>query len=279
MLTYVDFPAPAKLNLTLSIVGQRADGYHLLETVFRFIDLADTVSLAVRTDGLIVLDNPLPDVPPEADLTVRAATALHAATGFALGVSIRLSRHLPMGGGLGGGSSDAATVLLALNQLWQVNLSRAALQAIGLTLGADVPVFVFGRPAFAQGIGEDLTVCEVPEAWYVVLYPNIAVPTAKVFSHPDLTRNSPSVIMRSLKTTLRKNDMQRVVCQMFPEVAGCITALGHYGNAMMTGSGGCVFLECSTQAEAETVYQAVSNQYGGFVVNGLQTHPLFGSAH
>ena len=161
----------------------------------------------------------------------------------------------------------------------QVNLSRAALQAIGLTLGADVPVFVFGRPAFAQGIGEDLTVCEVPEAWYVVLYPNIAVPTAKVFSHPDLTRNSPSVIMRSLKTTLRKNDMQRVVCQMFPEVAGCITALGHYGNAMMTGSGGCVFLECSTQAEAETVYQAVSNQYGGFVVNGLQTHPLFGSAH
>ena len=279
MLTYVDFPAPAKLNLTLSIVGQRADGYHLLETVFRFIDLADTVSLAVRTDGLIVLDNPLPDVPPEADLTVRAAKALQAATGCALGVSIRLTKRIPMGGGLGGGSSDAATVLLALNQLWQVNLSRAALQAIGLTLGADVPVFVFGRPAFAQGIGEDLTVCEVPEAWYVVLYPNIAVPTAKVFSHPDLTRNSPSVIMRSLKTTLRKNDMQRVVCQMFPEVAGCITALGHYGNAMMTGSGGCVFLECSTQAEAETVYQAGSNQYGGFVVNGLQTHPLFGSAH
>ena len=279
MLTYVDFPAPAKLNLTLSIVGQRADGYHLLETVFRFIDLADTVSLAVRTDGLIVLDNPLPDVPPEADLTVRAAKALQAATGCALGVSIRLTKRIPMAGGLGGGSSDAATVLLALNQLWQVNLSRAALQAIGLTLGADVPVFVFGRPAFAQGIGEDLTVCEVPEAWYVVLYPNIAVPTAKVFSHPDLTRNSPSVIMRSLKTTLRKNDMQRVVCQMFPEVAGCITALGHYGNAMMTGSGGCVFLECSTQAEAETVYQAVSNQYGGFVVNGLQTHPLFGSAH
>ncbi len=279
MLTYVDFPAPAKLNLTLSIVGQRADGYHLLETVFRFIDLADTVSLAVRTDGLIVLDNPLPDVPPEADLTVRAAKALQAATGCALGVSIRLTKRIPMGGGLGGGSSDAATVLLALNQLWQVNLSRAALQAIGLTLGGDVPVFVFGRPAFAQGIGEDLTVCEVPEAWYVVLYPNIAVPTAKVFSHPDLTRNSPSVIMRSLKTTLRKNDMQRVVCQMFPEVAGCITALGHYGNAMMTGSGGCVFLECSTQAEAETVYQAVSNQYGGFVVNGLQTHPLFGSAH
>lgn len=279
MLTYVDFPAPAKLNLTLSIVGQRADGYHLLETVFRFIDLADTVSLAVRTDGLIVLDNPLPDVPPEADLTVRAAKALQAATGCALGVSIRLTKRIPMGGGLGGGSSDAATVLLALNRLWQVNLSRAALQAIGLTLGADVPVFVFGQPAFAQGIGEDLTVCEVPDAWYVVLYPNVAVPTAKVFSHPDLTRNSPSVIMRSLKTTLRKNDMQRVVCQMFPEVAGCISALGHYGNAMMTGSGSCVFLECSTQAEAETVYQAVSNQYGGFVVNGLQTHPLFGSAH
>lgn len=279
MLTYVDFPAPAKLNLTLSIVGQRADGYHLLETVFRFIDLADTVSLAVRTDSLIVLDNPLPDVPPEADLTVRAAKALQAATGCALGVSIRLTKRIPMGGGLGGGSSDAATVLLALNRLWQVNLSRAALQAIGLTLGADVPVFVFGQPAFAQGIGEDLTVCEVPDAWYVVLYPNVAVPTAKVFSHPDLTRNSPSVIMRSLKTTLRKNDMQRVVCQMFPEVAGCISALGHYGNAMMTGSGSCVFLECSTQAEAETVYQAVSNQYGGFVVNGLQTHPLFGSAH
>lgn len=269
------FPAPAKLNLTLAITGRRADGYHLLESVFRFIDLMDTVELAVRDDGDIVLDNPIPGVPADSDLTVRAARALQAASGATLGASIRLHKRIPMGGGLGGGSSDAATVLLALNQLWNTQLPRQTLQDIGVTLGADVPVFVFGRPAFATGIGDELTECAVPDAWYVVLHPGVSVPTAKIFSHQGLTRNSTPSIMRALQTTQRKNDMQSVVCQMFPEVADCLAKASEYGSAMMTGSGACIFLEYDTETQAGAVFQSLSRSYTGFVARGLQHHPLY----
>ncbi len=272
---FQSFPAPAKLNLTLAITGRRADGYHLLESVFRFIDLMDTVELAVRDDGLIVLDTPIAGVPAESDLTVRAARALQAASGCTLGASIRLHKQIPMGGGLGGGSSDAATVLLALNQLWQLNLPRHTLQDIGLTLGADVPVFIFGRPAFATGIGDELTECAVPDAWYVVLHPGVSVPTAKIFSHQGLTRNSTPSIMRALQTTQRKNDMQSVVCQMFPEVADCLAKASEYGSAMMTGSGACIFLEYDTEAQAGAVFQSLSHSYTGFLAHGLQHHPLY----
>jgi len=271
---FQSFPAPAKLNLTLAITGRRADGYHLLESVFRFIDLMDTVELAVRDDGQMVLDTPIAGVPADTDLTVRAARALQAASGSTLGASIRLHKRIPMGGGLGGGSSDAATVLLALNRLWQLNLPRQALQDIGVTLGADVPVFIFGRPAFATGIGDELTECDVPDAWYVVLHPGVSVPTAKIFSHQGLTRNSTPSIMRALQTTQRKNDMQSVVCQMFPEVADCLAKASEYGSAMMTGSGACVFLEHDTEAQAGAVFQSLSHSYTGFVARGLQYHPL-----
>lgn len=272
---FQSFPAPAKLNLTLAITGRRADGYHLLESVFRFIDLMDTVELAVRDDGQMVLDTPIAGVPADTDLTVRAARALQAASGSTLGASIRLHKRIPMGGGLGGGSSDAATVLLALNRLWQLNLPRQALQDIGVTLGADVPVFIFGRPAFATGIGDELTECDVPDAWYVVLHPGVSVPTAKIFSHQGLTRNSTPSIMRALQTTQRKNDMQSVVCQMFPEVADCLAKASEYGSAMMTGSGACVFLEYDTEAQAGAVFQSLSHSYTGFVARGLQYHPLY----
>ncbi|WP_171982217.1 4-(cytidine 5'-diphospho)-2-C-methyl-D-erythritol kinase [Aquaspirillum sp. LM1] len=272
---FQSFPAPAKLNLTLAITGRRADGYHLLESVFRFIDLMDTVELAVRDDGQMVLDTPIAGVPADTDLTVRAARALQAASGSTLGASIRLHKRIPMGGGLGGGSSDAATVLLALNRLWQLNLPRQALQDIGVTLGADVPVFIFGRPAFATGIGDELTECDVPDAWYVVLHPGVSVPTAKIFSHQGLTRNSTPSIMRALQTTQRKNDMQSVVCQMFPEVADCLAKASEYGSAMMTGSGACVFLEYDAEAQAGAVFQSLSHSYTGFMARGLQHHPLY----
>ena len=265
------FPAPAKLNLTLAITGRRADGYHLLESVFRFIDLMDTVELAVRDDGDIVLDNPIPGVPADSDLTVRAARALQAASGATLGASIRLHKRIPMGGG----SSDAATVLLALNQLWNTQLPRQTLQDIGVKLGADVPVFVFGRPAFATGIGDELTECAVPDAWYVVLHPGVSVPTAKIFSHQGLTRNSTPSIMRALQTTQRKNDMQSVVCQMFPEVAQCLAKASEYGEPLMTGSGACVFLEFDKEAQAGAVFQSLSSSYTAFIAKGLQHHPLY----
>ncbi|MGE8354956.1 MAG: 4-(cytidine 5'-diphospho)-2-C-methyl-D-erythritol kinase [Microvirgula sp.] len=275
-MTFHAFPAPAKLNLSLHVVGRRADGYHLLETVFRFIDLCDTIELAVRDDGAIVLDTPTPGVDPAQDLTVRAARALQAASGTRLGASIRVDKRIPMGGGLGGGSSDAATVLLALNRLWGCGLPRTALQMLGLTLGADVPVFIYGRPAFASGIGEELTTCVVPDAWYVVLHPDAHVPTAKIFASELLTRNSTISIMRSLSdVTRRRNDMQSVVFQEFPQVAKCHQRLSEFGPALMTGSGSCVFLECETEQQANTVYRSVSDEYRGFVVKGLQDHPLY----
>ncbi len=178
------WPAPAKLNLFLHVVGRRADGYHLLQTVFRFIDRVDRLRFEPRADGAIVLAMPLPGVPPESDLTVRAARLLQAATGCRQGATIHLEKNLPMGGGLGGGSSDAATVLLALNHLWQTGLARPALEKLGVTLGADVPVFVHGRNTFAEGIGEAFTDVELPAETYLVLHPAVGVPTAAIFGAP-----------------------------------------------------------------------------------------------
>ncbi|MCW3479949.1 4-(cytidine 5'-diphospho)-2-C-methyl-D-erythritol kinase [Neisseriaceae bacterium JH1-16] len=276
MTQFHSYPAPAKLNLTLKITGRRPDGYHLLETVFRFIDLADTVELAVRDDGVIELETPIPGVDPDTDLTVRAARLLQQASGVRLGASIRLTKRIPMGGGLGGGSSDAATVLLALNKLWGTGLSREALMALGLRLGADVPVFVFGQNAFATGVGEELTALELPENWYVVLRPDVHIPTAQIFSSPLLTRNSPPSIMRTLETTQqRRNDMQGVVRQIYPVVDRALTELSEYGPALMTGSGSCIFLECETQDQASKVFEQLSKKWRGFVAKGLANHPLF----
>lgn len=273
-MTHV-YPAPAKLNLFLHVVGRRADGYHLLESVFRFIDRADAVRLELRDDGRVVRRQPLPGVPEDADLTVRAARLLqrHAAPGS--GVSIDLEKILPMGGGLGGGSSDAATVLLALNRLWNIGMPRAELQALALQLGADVPVFVFGQTAFAEGVGEVLHPFSAPPAWYVVLTPPVQVPTAAIFAAPELTRDTPTLKIAPFSAGAGHNDLQSVVVNRYPEVARHLEWLGQFGEARMTGSGACVFASFATEALAREVLKQVPESMQGFVAQGLDKHPLY----
>ncbi|MBP6345427.1 4-(cytidine 5'-diphospho)-2-C-methyl-D-erythritol kinase [Neisseriaceae bacterium CLB008] len=270
------YAAPAKLNLMLKIVGRRDDGYHLLETVFRFVDLNDTVYLKVRDDGQIVLHTLIEGVAPEQDLSVRAARLLQQKSASRLGADIWVDKKIPMGGGLGGGSSDAATVLLALNHLWKVHFSRPELIQLGVGLGADVPVFLYGRNSFATGVGEELTPVSLEKQWYVIVRPNVHVETAKIFAHEGLTRNSIPSIMRTLTTTQqRHNDMQDVVVSEYPQVAEALDALTKFGQPLMTGSGSCVFLEIESEGEARQVYQALSEQqYEVYCVQGLSEHPL-----
>ncbi len=274
-------PAPAKLNLFLHVTGRRADGYHLLQTLFRFIDLSDTLHFTLREDGVVRRVNALQGVPEEQDLCVRAARLLQKECGCNLGADINLEKHIPMGGGLGGGSSDAATTLLALNKLWNLGLSRARLMTLGLSLGADVPVFIFGENAFAEGVGEQLQAFPLPEAWYVVLFPPVHVPTAQIFSHPELTRDSNSITIRALPigyslstVAWLGNDLQSIVCKLYPEVAKYLAILGKYAPAMMTGSGACVFAEFTGEAEALKVLQQLPEGIQGVVAQGLQQHPL-----
>lgn len=268
-------PAPAKLNLFLHITGRREDGYHLLETLFRFIDLNDTLHFELRADSVVCRINQLACVSEDQDLCVRAARLLQNETGCTLGVNITLEKCIPMGGGLGGGSSDAATTLIALNRLWSLGLSRDKLMQLGLKLGADVPVFLFGQNAFAQGIGEKLQAYELPEAWYLVLFPPVHVPTEKIFSHPELTRDSVSIIIRALSLQQCRNDMQAVVSSMYPEVADYINELGKFAHARMTGSGACIFAEFENRHQAEFVLQQLPLHMKGVVVQGLLKHPLF----
>ena len=268
------YPAPAKLNLFLHVVGRRPDGYHLLQSVFRFLDHGDQLHFKLRQDGRITRTTDLPGVPQEKDLAVRAARLLQEATGCTLGVEIAVEKHLPMGGGLGGGSSDAATVLLALNRLWHLNLPRAELQRLGLQLGADVPVFVFGESAFAEGVGELLRPVSLPPAWYVVIAPPVTVATAEIFAAPELTRDTTSIKMCDLSIAQLRNDLQAVVCARYPEVAECLDWLEQFGKARMTGSGACVFAEFATQHEASQVLARKPAEWQGFVAQGLDRHPL-----
>jgi 4-diphosphocytidyl-2-C-methyl-D-erythritol kinase len=278
--TTLTCPAPAKLNLFLHVVGRRADGYHLLQTLFRFIDLNDTLHFSLRTDGQVYRVNSLAGVPPEQDLCVRAARLLQQETGCTQGVDIELEKRIPMGGGLGGGSSDAATTLLALNRLWELCLSRERLMQLGLTLGADVPVFVFGENAFAEGVGEQLQTYALPDAWYVVLIPPVHVPTAQIFTHPELTRNTISFTIRALpngcefKTGLLGNDLQPVASALYPEIGRHLAWLAQFAPALMTGSGACVFAEFATEEEAKAVVGQLPGSMRGFVARGLQQHPL-----
>ena len=267
-------PAPAKLNLFLHVTGRRPDGYHLLQTVFRFIDFADTLQFDLRADGQVVHGNPLPGVPAESDLVVRAARLLQQASGCRHGVTLRIDKRLPMGGGLGGGSSDAATALIALNRLWQTGFSRAQLQQLGLQLGADVPVFIFGQNAFAEGIGEELHAVALPPAWYVVLIPPVAVPTAKVFTADGLTRDTPAIKVPDFSDAPTRNDLQSVVCEMFPQVQQAIDWLSQFGTAKMTGSGACVFAEFSSRQQAQGVLESAPAEMQGVVAQGLDAHPL-----
>ena len=276
------FPAPAKLNLMLRVVGRREDGYHLLQTVFRFIDYGDEVRLRVRADGGIRRVRDLPGVPEDDDLTVRAARLLKKATGSSLGAEIELEKRLPMGAGLGGGSSDAATVLLALNALWETGLTRAQLQALGVTLGADVPVFIFGENAAGEGIGERLTPLALPPAWYLVLTPPVEVATQAVFSHPDLKRDSKVIKIQGFSADAlpshATNDLQDLVCRLYPEVARHLEWLSSQASALMTGSGAAVFASFDSEHAARGVYARLPPTMRGFVARGLDRHPLWGLA-
>lgn len=275
-------PAPAKLNLFLHVAGRRADGYHLLQTLFRFIDLHDTLNFTLREDGAVRRSNAVEGVAEDADLCVRAARLLQSETGCALGVDVAVEKRIPMGGGLGGGSSDAATTLIALNRLWSLGLSRKSLMQLGLRLGADVPVFIFGENAFAEGVGEQLQAYPLPEAWYVVLFPPVHVPTAQIFVHPELTRDTLSITMRALLSGQKlqlHNDLQSVVCGLYPEVARHLAWLGSFGEAMMTGSGACVFAGFSGRSQAEAVLRQLPHDMRGVVAQGLAKHPLFDWMH
>lgn len=268
------WPAPAKLNLFLHVVGRRPDGYHLLQTLFRFVDHGDSLRFLPRDDGEIVLANPIPGVPAEADLTVRAARLLQAETGCRQGATIALDKRLPMGGGLGGGSSDAATVLLALNHLWNLGLPRRRLQELGLGLGADVPIFVFGRNAFAEGVGEELTPVELPPAWYIVLEPPVQVPTAAIFGAADLKRDTPAIHAADWRPGFGHNDLEPVACRRFPAVAEHLAWLGQFGPAMMTGSGACVFAEFDEAEKAQAVVAQLPKGWRGWLAKGLTEHSL-----
>lgn len=267
------WPAPAKLNLFLHVTGRRADGYHELQTLFQLIDLTDTVTISVRTDGRIERTAGPSGVAPESDLTVRAARALKAATGTPLGANLALRKRIPEGGGLGGGSSDAATVLLALNELWECGLSVAELTALGLPLGADVPVFVQGSSAWAEGVGERLTPLTLPARWYVVIYPGVGVSTRRVFQSAGLTRNSPLITIRAFFESGGRNDCERVVCALAPGVSEALEWLARLTPAHLTGTGSCVFAAYERAADAERVAAQVPDRWMSFVARGLNTSP------
>jgi 4-diphosphocytidyl-2-C-methyl-D-erythritol kinase len=268
------WPAPAKLNLFLHVVGRRADGYHLLQTLFRFVGHGDMLHFAPRADANVLLATPLPGVAPETDLTVRAARLLQSETGCRQGVTISLDKRLPMGGGLGGGSSDAATVLLALNHLWGLGLSRQRLQAIGLSLGADVPIFIYGRNAFAEGVGEAFTPVDLPPVWYLVLEPPVQVPTADIFRVPHLRRDSLAIAAGDWHPGFGGNDLEPVAAELYPAVAEYIGWLSAFAHVRMSGSGACVFAEFERRSEAEAVLSQLPQGMRGWVAEGLSAHPL-----
>jgi 4-diphosphocytidyl-2-C-methyl-D-erythritol kinase len=270
-------PAPAKINLFLHVVGLRPDGYHLLQSVFRMLDRGDILSFAPRSDRQVRRESDFPGVAEADDLCVRAARLLQESAGVTRGVTIRLEKCLPLGGGLGGGSSDAATTLIALNRLWGVDWPRERLQDLGLKLGADVPFFIFGRTAFVEGVGETLQPVPLPTAWYVVIEPGVVVPTKEVFAAPELTRNTKLIKIHDLSAGPQDwwhNDLEPVVCARYPAVADAISWLGAHGPARMSGSGACVFAPFAGREAAESVAARLPAAWRGWVAQGLDLHPL-----
>ncbi len=272
--TSLTLPAPAKLNLFLHITGRRADGYHLLQTLFIFLDFGDEIRLSVRQDGQIQRLAGANDVPAEADLVVKAARLLQQTTGCTLGADITVTKRIPMGGGLGGGSSDAATVLVGLNHLWQCGLDEDALAALGLRLGADVPVFVRGRAAWAEGIGERLTPVDLPLAWYVVVHPRVHVPTAELFSDSGLTRDCSEITLAAFLDGQGTNVFQAVVEKRYPEVDQAIRWLSQYAKTQLTGSGSCLFAQVDNELEGKNILSSLPNKWFGFVARGVNLSPL-----
>ena len=276
-MTTLTFPAPAKLNLFLHVVGRRQDGYHLLQTVFRLLDFSDELSFTLRDDGLVNLVTPVDGIPEDQDLCVRAAKLLRSRSGTTMGVDIALKKRIPMGGGLGGGSSDAATTLMALNQLWNLNWDKAKLLELGLQLGADVPVFIFGQNAFAEGIGEKLSAVQLPAAWYLVLIPPVHVSTAEIFSNKELTRNTIPIKIPPFSIWQGHNDLEQVVCSLYPEVSRSLEWLKRLENTKITamsGSGACVFAEFATESGANAAFAKLPADMRGFVARGLDRHPM-----
>ncbi len=269
------WPAPGKLNLFLHVVGRRPDGYHLLQTAFQFIDLGDELSFAARPAGVVERSSGLPGVPADEDLTVRAARLLLASrSGIEAGVAIDLKKKLPFQAGVGGGSSDAATVLVALNELWGLGFTTGQLAEIGLELGADVPVFVHGRAAWAEGVGERLTAVDFPEPVYLLVRPDAAVSTAEVFKDPELTRDSPVITIRGFLASGGRNDCEPVVRRRFPAVAAALDWLGRFAPARLTGTGSCVFAAMPDEASARAALGQLPARWTGYVVRGMNRSPL-----
>lgn len=272
MSTALILPAPAKLNLFLHVTGRRADGYHTLQTVFQLLDFGD--ELHFEPAAGLGLEPTLPGVPPEQNLVIRAARLLQQATGCTRGAHIRITKRLPMGGGLGGGSSDAATTLLGLNHLWQTGLGIPALARLGLQLGADVPVFVQGRSAWAEGIGEQLTPLALDDHWYLVLTPSCAVATARIFSAPELTRHTPAITIAAFLDRGGHNDCEPVARALYPDVDQALDWLGQFAQARMTGTGSSVFAVMGSREAAEAVLHQCPAGLTGFVARGVDRSPL-----
>lgn len=275
-------PAPAKLNLFLHVTGRRPDGYHLLQSVFQLIDRADSLDFTVRNDGVIRRTTDVAGVPESDDLIIRAAHLLqNVAQCHHLGADIAIRKVLPMGGGVGGGSSDAATTLYALNHLWECNLDRTQLMALGLQLGADVPFFLFGQNAFAEGVGEALLPIKTADCWFVVIEPGVSVPTSIIFSNKRLTRDTKPIRITDfpdantyLKSGFGKNDLEMVATQHFPEVDESLKWLKQFGNAMMTGSGACIFCPFETEEQANAVLKQVPDRWTAWKTKAMSKHPL-----
>jgi 4-diphosphocytidyl-2-C-methyl-D-erythritol kinase len=289
MQDFQTFLAPAKINLFLHITGQRADGYHTLQSVFELLDFYDIICVKSNYSGNIKRVNTVQNVPENQDLAIRAALALQQATNCKLGADIHVEKHIPMGGGLGGGSSDAATVLLALNHLWSLDLTRTELMQIGLTLGADVPVFIFGQTAWAEGIGELLSPVELPaqntnlqqEPYYVVLTPQIQVSTKQIFAYPRLTRDTKPLKIADFSSGAFgqfKNDLENSVCELFPAVASTLKWLNQFGDAKMSGSGASVFVLVDSKQIADEVLAKKPADVSGFIAKRLSKHPHYALA-
>lgn len=268
------WPAPAKLNLFLHITGRRADGYHLLQTAFQFLSLSDKLSFRLREDGVITRTNPLTNIPLEQDLTVRAADTLKQACQCSLGAEIALDKRLPVGGGVGGGSSNAATVLVALNHLWGCKLSADELMSLGLRLGADVPVFISGRAAWAEGVGERLEPLNLSEPWFLLIKPPVEITTAEVFAAPELTRHCPPITISEFFSRGGENVCEAVVRRRYPEVARALDWLQGFSAARLTGTGSCVFAAFDELTVAQDVLDRLPPNWQGFVAKGLNQSPL-----
>ena len=275
MPTALTLPSPAKLNLFLHITGQRPNGYHELQTIFQFIDICDELTFKANNSGEITITPPIPGVSLEDNLIYKAAKMIQEKTGCTQGADIHLNKILPMGGGLGGGSSNAATALVGLNHLWQTQLSENDLAELGLQLGADVPVFVRGQAAWAQGVGEQLTpMDDLEENWFVVIVPPCHVNTAEIFSHKDLTRDTPACRISAALRGEGQNDCESVVCKLYQEVSNSLNLLKNFGSARMTGTGACVFLEVNSETTANSVLAKLPADTKAFVAKGINQSPL-----